>query len=123
FGILVALALIPGAERLTLPRDFRPPLDHAQAVDSIRALQASEGPDISPVCRTALLDHGTRAPRVVLLLHALTNCPAQFPLVGEECYRRGANVLIPRPPGHGLADRRTKAIGRVRAGAAGAVTG
>jgi carboxylesterase len=47
---------------------------------------------------------------VIVLLHGLTNCPAQFDSLGRLSFARGANVLIPRLPRHGLADRMTRAL-------------
>jgi alpha-beta hydrolase superfamily lysophospholipase len=61
------------------------------------------------------MSHGARTTRVVVLFHGLTNCPEQFRLLGERFYARGANVLIPRLPRHGLADRMTTELARLDA--------
>lgn len=71
-------------------------------VDSLRALESSA---ISSECGTQLATHGGRTPHVVVLLHGLTNCPAQFDSLGRIAFGRGANVFIPRLPRHGFADR------------------
>ena len=44
-----------------------------------------------------------------MLYHGITNCPQQFAHFGEILHARGYNVLIPRYPHHGLADRLTDA--------------
>lgn len=72
----------------------------------------ADTPAISSVCRTELLTHGQAVSRVVVMLHGLTNCPAQFEPLGRICFERGANVLIPRLPRHGLADRMTDELAR-----------
>src|SRR5262249_27269196 len=81
-------------------------------VDSLRAL---DGADVSSECRTELLTHGARTRRVVVLLHGLTNCPAQFDSLGRLLFAHGANVLIPRLPRHGLANRMTTELARLNA--------
>lgn len=83
-------------------------------VDSIRAM---DGADIAPECRALLLSHGAPAPRAVVLLHGLTNCPAQFDSLARMIHARGANVFVPRLPAHGHADRMTGALARLEAGA------
>ncbi|HVP14708.1 MAG TPA: alpha/beta fold hydrolase [Terriglobales bacterium] len=118
-AVIVIAALVLADRPLTpapFPSHARPPEDVGEALDRVAALGAAEGPEISPECRTLLLWHGERTPRVVLLLHGLTNCPEQFRLLGERLYARGANVLIPRLPEHGRADRMTTALARIRAG-------
>jgi alpha-beta hydrolase superfamily lysophospholipase len=70
---------------------------------------------LQPVCRLKLMSHGRPTSRVVVLLHGLTNCPQQFESLGREIYARGANVLIPPLPRHGLADRMTDALGNLTA--------
>jgi carboxylesterase len=51
------------------------------------------------------MDQGKTAPRVIVFFHGFTNSPRQFKALGEEFYKRGYNVLIPRIPHHGLKDR------------------
>jgi carboxylesterase len=55
--------------------------------------------------RSIRLTHGTRAPKVFVLLHGLTAMPPQFAELGRLLHERGANVLIPRLPRHGQEDR------------------
>ncbi len=54
-----------------------------------------------------LLTHGYTTPRVFVLLHGLTASPRQFAEFGAMLFARGSNVVIPRLPRHGLADRLT----------------
>lgn len=74
--------------------------------DAAKAMTAPvlEDEKLSPECEPVLLDHGRRTQDVYVLLHGLTNCPAQFHRLGEILHARGANVLIPRMPYHGFAD-------------------
>jgi len=51
----------------------------------------------------------------VVLVHGLTNCPQQWAPFAELLYARGCNVLLPRMPRHGRADRMTTELGQLRA--------
>jgi esterase/lipase len=64
--------------------------------------------------RTILRLHGERRPRAVVLLHGLTSSPAQFERFAGTLYERGHNVIVPRLPRHGHADRLTTALARLR---------
>jgi alpha-beta hydrolase superfamily lysophospholipase len=88
----------------------RPARDYGDALRRIGALRAEDGPGIAPECGTRLLTHGHPTRHVVVMFHGLTNCPAQFESLGRMAFRRGANVLIPRLPRHGFADRMTDAL-------------
>jgi len=73
----------------------------------VRGLQARDDGSILPVCRTALYDHGRTTDLAVVLFHGFTNCPAQYALFARELHARGCNVLLPRLPEHGDANRMT----------------
>jgi len=75
----------------------RPAHDYAEALLLVAAL-APRTPGDRERVRTELLTHGVRTPRVIVLFHGVTNCPAQFDSLGRLLYERGANVLIPRLP-------------------------
>lgn len=62
---------------------------------------------INPVCEARVLNHGEVTERAVVLIHGFTNCPQMWAAFGERVFARGSNVLIPRLPRHGLADRLT----------------
>jgi esterase/lipase len=74
---------------------------------------AMEG--LNPVCLSTVLTHGKKTERVIVLMHGMTNCPAQFRTLAPMFFERGYNVLIPRMPGNGLADPDTKALKEVTA--------
>lgn len=100
----------------------RPVTKYDEALRLIDSLRAADSDEIAPECGTQLLTHGARTRRVVVLLHGLTNCPAQCESLGRLVYARGANVLIPRLPRHGFADRMTDELARAEAGEFSAFT-
>jgi alpha-beta hydrolase superfamily lysophospholipase len=64
--------------------------------------------------RTIAHLHGQRRPRAVVLLHGMSSSPPQFERFAHDLYRRGHNVLVPRLPGHGHADRFSTALAQLR---------
>lgn len=92
-----------------------PARSYAEALRRVTAIQADDSPAIALECHTRLLTHGHRTRRVIVLLHGLTNCPAQFDSLGRRAFEDGANVLIPRLPRHGLSQRMTTALARLDA--------
>ena len=82
-----------------------PALDFADAMARFAALQAQEGPEVNPVCKSFVLSHEEKTPRALVFFHGYTNCPQQFRQLGEEFHRRGYNVFAPRQPYQGLLDR------------------
>ncbi len=76
---------------------------------------ARDDESILPQGRSALLDHGSRAPLAVVLLHGFTNNPAQYAKLAPLIYERGPNVFVPRMPEHGDRDRMTKRIAKLTA--------
>lgn len=84
-----------------------PVAGYAEAVDQIAVLAARDTMALHDQCGTVALLHGAPAPRAVVLLHGFTNCPLQFLELGRMLHAAGDNVLIPRIPHHGLADRMT----------------
>src|SRR5437868_14139511 len=116
--VLVALS-VALLVRPLVPRGLeshpRPAADYAEALRLVDSLRAADSPAIAPECATLLLSHGARTTRVVVLLHGLTNCPAQFDSLARIAYARGANVLVPRLPPHGFADHMTDELARVDA--------
>ena len=110
-AFLLARPLEPG-RLVSHPSPVR---DYAQALLLVDSLCAADGPAISTECGTKLMTHGRRTGRVVVMFHGLTNCPAQFDSLGRMAFARGANVLIPRLPRHGFADRMTPELARLNA--------
>lgn len=121
--VVVLLLLIGIAAVLFLPFSDariashpRPARTYEEALARVKVLRAADSPAIAADCGTELLTHGQRSAHVVVLLHGLTNCPAQFDSLARMAYARGANVLVPRLPHHGLADRMTDDLARLEAG-------
>ena len=59
--------------------------------------------------------HGKRTPRVTVFFHGLTAGPRQFAPLAAHVYAGGDNVLMPRLPRHGHADRMTDNLRHLRA--------
>lgn len=118
-GVLVVLGLWLIVFVVVL---FTPLLDRPIAVDAAPAasydeamvladeLQAADGPEINPLCQSQVIDQGQRTDKAVVLLHGYTNCPQQFSALGQAYVDAGYNVVVPRLPGHGEADRLTTAL-------------
>ena len=100
----------------------RPVTDYAEAVAGVAGLQALDDEHINPLCRTSLLTHGERRARAVVFLHGYTNCPRQFYRLAQDCFERDCNVLVPRLPQHGLADRLCAEPAGINAGEMAAFT-
>ncbi len=113
--LLAALWLAGPLPRAHLAPEAHPARSYEEALRRIEALRAEDSPAVSAECGTRLLTHGARTRRVVVLLHGLTNCPAQFDSLARMAFRSGANVLVPRLPRHGLGDRMTGELARLDA--------
>ena len=111
-GVVLVLRLLSPLSDAGLEPRPHPARTYEEALGLIEALRAEDSPAISPECRSELLTHGGRTRRAIVMLHGLTNCPAQFDSLGRLAFARGANVLIPRLPRHGLADRMTGELAR-----------
>ena len=116
FLLIIAAAwlLLPFGSAGTDSRP-RPAILYEQAIARIDSLRAEDSPAIAGECSTVLLTHGHRTTHVIVLLHGLTNCPAQFDSLARMVFANGANVLVPRLPHHGFADRMTDELARVDA--------
>lgn len=109
----VALRPIPIS---TLESHPAPVMSYAEALQCVKAMQDADNQDLArDVCITKLFDHGSQTEHVIVLLHGFTNCPEQFAKLGNQFYDAGFNVLIPRFPYHGLSDRLTDALVKLRA--------
>jgi pimeloyl-ACP methyl ester carboxylesterase len=89
--------------------------DYAAALGRFQQVQETEGPELNPVCHSILLTHGQRTERAVVFFHGYTNCPEQFRQLGQVFFELGYNVLIPRLPRHGLADRKVENLSHLKA--------
>ncbi len=88
----------------------QPAADYAAALAQFAELQALDGDDVNPDCRTQLLTHGHATDRVIVMIHGMTNCPYQYRQLAPLFFERGYNVLLPRQPRDGLRDRNTRAL-------------
>lgn len=84
--------------------------DYASALAGFAQLQAQDGAEVNPVCRSQLLTHGAATDRAIVLIHGMTNCPQQYADFAPRLFAQGYNVLIPRMPRNGLADRNTRSL-------------
>ena len=77
-----------------------------QALARFAELRAQEQEIVAfnPVCHSQLLTHGRKMERAIILMHGMTNCPAQYDELAPLFLERGYNVLIPLIPGNGLAN-------------------
>lgn len=73
------------------------------------ALLARDDMKVEPRCVSRIIDHGHRTEKCVVLLHGFTSCPQQWSLIARALAREGNSVVVPRLPGHGMADRLTDA--------------
>jgi acetyl esterase/lipase len=87
---------------------------YAEGIRIADSLADLDGPNVNPVCRTRVYTHGRRTERALLLLHGFTNCPQQFDALGKRFHEEGWNVVIPRYPRHGSADRLDSAMSELR---------
>lgn len=118
---LIVLAALAAAGAIWLFRPLptadlvsqaRPVADYEEATARIEAIRAAAADlPLHDGGRSIVLTHGHATDRVFVLLHGFTNSPRQFQELGERLFATGANVVIPRLPHHGLADRMTEAHG------------
>jgi pimeloyl-ACP methyl ester carboxylesterase len=80
-------------------------LGYDEAVQAIKERAAAAPATVRRNCTPQLLEHGRPTERVFVLLHGLSNCPAQFSELGRQLFERGHNVLIPLLPYHGEENR------------------
>ncbi len=92
------------------PPASSPAAGYADGLAKARVIMARDGARIGPTAKTLLLDHGTQAPWSVVLFHGFTNHPGQFAQFAAQLHALGVNVLVPRMPLHGYADRITDAL-------------
>ncbi|NTU85630.1 MAG: hypothetical protein HGA45_40895 [Chloroflexales bacterium] len=112
-GLGAALGLSPRTRHLRPKRS--PTAAYEEALARFETLRARDETGVHPACHSILLDHGGPTASVVVLLHGMTNCPLQFDAFAQRLHAAGHTVLIPRLPRNSLADRRTDALGGLRA--------
>ncbi|MEO6836083.1 MAG: alpha/beta fold hydrolase [Candidatus Tumulicola sp.] len=77
-------------------------------------LLARDHSGVGKTGRTIVHLHVERRARSVVLLHGLSSSPPQFERFARDLFARGHNVLVPRLPHHGHADRLSTALARLR---------
>jgi pimeloyl-ACP methyl ester carboxylesterase len=101
-----------GADRLVSNPD--PAASYEEAVarwSEVEARDASPPEPLDPRCHAFARLHGERTATAVVLIHGYTNCPYGMERLAGELYDRGWNVIVPRLPHHGYADKLTHANG------------
>ena len=84
-------------------------MNYDEAVARVAEIQAAEV-GINPLCTYCLMDHGRRTAWAIVLQHGFTSCPQNFNKLGHQLFEMGHNVLLPRLPRHGFADRLTDSM-------------
>ena len=102
-GALLIVSLIPVGTS-GLGAHPHPTTTYDQAVAAFDAYAADETKDgVVADCHSGLYTHGQRTENVIVLFHGLTNCPEQMKVLAQQLEAQGANVVVLRAPGHGLA--------------------
>jgi len=99
--LILAVFVTPNIQLTSQPR---PASDYAEAAQRIESMQAAQGSEYNPVCKTQFITHGKKVDRVVIFVHGYTFCPQMFASLATMFYNLGYNVLIPPLPRHGLAN-------------------
>ena len=99
--------------------EARPAASPDEALTRWARLAALDDESVDPEGGSRLLppagQDGELAGRVIVLIHGLCNSPRQFRPLAERFAARGATVLLPRLPQHGLRDRMTRALSQLDA--------
>ena len=111
-GIYLWSLFMPPLQPVALRSNPNPAKDYDEAMARVNALLAEEQGrgDLQPNCLPFALTHGQKTARAIVLLHGLTACPFQYKELAQLYYDEGYNVLVPRLPRHGLADRTSNAL-------------
>lgn len=103
------VAIVIAVQGLACKRADEPPsgarTTHPAYAHSIAAIARRQAVDDSvavPGARSILLTEGTKTPRVIVLLHGLTDSPRQFEAFAYLVHADGNNVYVPRLPRHAL---------------------
>lgn len=120
--ILVAAALAATAVALALWRRrpaaprlvAAPAADYGAALARWRLVQEAEQGRVTAYGRSRLLGQGQKTGRAYVLIHGLTNSPAQWLELGQRLHARGHNVLLLRMPRHGLTSHDARALQGLR---------
>jgi esterase/lipase len=111
-GVL-CLLLIAGSTALTSRSN--PSSSYDEAVKRFNGIQVGERQLVSPIAGSILLTHGHKTPKAILFFHGYSSSPRQFRALGEKLFQTGYNVIIPRLPCHGIADRKLTNLSKIQA--------
>ncbi|MBF0384797.1 MAG: alpha/beta hydrolase [Candidatus Omnitrophica bacterium] len=119
--LFAGLMLIFVAALFIIPVDTAGIVSHPRPVcgytESMRLIEdkiALEKGVAADYGKTRILSHGAKVKRAVVLYHGFTNCPRQYEKLAERFFSLGYNVYVPRMVYHGLSDRFTKEIGKLK---------
>lgn len=100
FAVLVVRRLIRSSPDELQAHTDCPATDYEQALARFAELLAQEKEiaAFNPDCHSQLLTHGRKMERAIILMHGMTNCPAQYAELAPRFLERGYNVLIPLMP-------------------------
>jgi carboxylesterase len=105
-----------GAHMPSTPLCPNPGADQAynDSLKRIKILQSHETNGFNPSLKTILLTQGKRTKKAVLWFHGYTAATLQFKPLAELCFKKGYNVLVPCIPHHGMKDRMTNEVSKIR---------
>jgi len=92
---LASITACTTAPIVSAPVPLAAPASFADAVALVARRQAEDDSAAVRGGRSVLLTHGTRTPRVFVLLHGFTDLPEQFAVVGQHLFAAGDNVYAP----------------------------
>lgn len=87
----------------------------AETRAAIERLRRRDHERIGEAGRSNLLLHEGPRPLAVVLFHGMSASPAQFVRFAHTLYEHGHNVVVPRLPRHGYANRLTTALAHLTA--------
>ena len=99
----------------TIPAQRPEPTAYARSIAAIARRQAVDDSVAAPGARSILLTSGAPTPRVIVLLHGLTDSPRQFEAFAYLLHADGNNVYVPRLPQHGLRGGNVRALSALTA--------
>jgi pimeloyl-ACP methyl ester carboxylesterase len=114
-GIMVGLYFLLRPVPKSLASHPAPVTTYEEAVARFERLRLSEEAATTPLTRSILYTHRHRVEKAVVFFHGYSSSPRQFRDLGERFFQLGYNVLIPRLPRHGIADRKLENLSTLRA--------
>lgn len=112
FLVLVLMILPMGVPSFPPPQEQ--PVTFEAAITAFQGVSERDRFFVNDVCVATLMHHDRKTRRVYVLMHGLTNCPAQFQRIAKALYAEGHNVMLPRMPHHGLTNRLSDDLVKLR---------